>query len=71
MQASKNIQKSAVLHQHHTQRQWNCSITSDHVRHDAYVEETESIVSGTTILSIAKLAVVITMLAKEYPMLAT
>jgi predicted permease len=39
--------------------------------HDVYVEETESIVAGTTILSMVTLAVVIAMLAKEYPTLVT
>ena len=39
--------------------------------HDIYVEETESIVAGTTILSMVTLAVVIAMLAKEYPTLVT
>ena len=37
--------------------------------HDVYVEETESIVAGTTILSMITLAVVIAMLAKQYPTL--
>ncbi len=39
--------------------------------HDVYVEETESIVAGTTILSMVTLAVIIAMLAKEYPTLVS
>ncbi|MDA9889434.1 hypothetical protein N9C98_01335 [Synechococcus sp. AH-224-G16] len=39
--------------------------------HDIYVEETESFIAGTTILSMVTLAVVIAMLAKEYPTLVT
>ena len=39
--------------------------------HDVYVEETESIVAGTTILSMITLSVVIAMLAKEYPSIVT
>ena len=39
--------------------------------HDIYVEETESIVAGTTIHSMVTLAVVIAMLAKAYPTLVT
>ena len=39
--------------------------------HDVYVEQTESIVAGTTILSMITLAIVIAMLAKEFPTVVT
>ncbi len=39
--------------------------------HDVYVEQTESIVAGTTILSMITLAIVIAMLAKEFQTVVT
>ena len=39
--------------------------------HDVYVEQTESIVAGKTILSMITLAIVIAMLAKEFPTVVT
>ena len=39
--------------------------------HDIYVEETESFIAGTTILSMVTLAMVIAILTKEYPTLVT
>ena len=39
--------------------------------HDIYIKETKSIAAGTRINSMGTLAVVIAMLAKKYPTLAT
>ena len=39
--------------------------------HDVYVEETESIVAGTTILSMITLTIVIALLAAEFPAIVT
>ncbi len=61
--------------------QLNFSFFKNHIRfvsenaitqsQDVYVEKNESNVAGTTILSMVTLTVVIAMLAKGYPTLAT